>query len=103
MPRVAAQLIPGQSGANFTAEFTGSPNEQALDRATEITIWAGTAAAAVEVLDPDGATWRATGTTIAASGYTHLVNPPVCKGIRVAGMAPAATPPVRISVRHEIG
>lgn len=102
MSRVRSQLIPDMSGANFTAEFTGSPNQQALDRATEITIWGGTAAAAVEVLDPNGTNWRATGTTIAASGLTHLSSPPVSIGIRVAGEAPAGTPPVRILVRHDV-
>lgn len=100
MARLTAQLMPGQSGANFTAQFDGNANEVALDRATEMTVWGGTAAAAIEVLDPNGSTWRATGTTVAASGYTHFSSVPVCKGVRVAGEAPAATPPVRISVRH---
>ena len=102
MARVVSQLIPGQSGANFTAQFDGNANEQALDRATEITVWGGTAAAAVEILDPNG-TWRASGTVVPASLVTHFASPPVCKGIRVAGEAPAATPPVRVSVRHDVG
>jgi hypothetical protein len=100
MARLAAQLMPGTSGSDFTASFSGSANEQALDRATEMTVWGGTAAAAIEVLDPDGTTWRATGTTVAASGYTHFTSVPVCKGVRIAGMAAASPPPVRISVRH---
>lgn len=100
MARLAADLMPGQSGADFTAEFIGSANEQALDRATEMTVYGGTAAAAIEVLDPDGSTWRATGTAVAASGYTHFSSVPVCKGVRVAGEAAAATPPVRVRVRH---
>lgn len=100
--RMVAQLLPTLSGAgpNFTAEFTGSPNEQALDRATEITVWGGTAAAAIEVLDPNGVNWRASGTVVAAAGITHFASPPVCKGIRVAGEAPANPAPVRVSVRH---
>ena len=100
--RVAAQLVPNLSGGgpNFTAQFDGNPNRQALERATEITLYGGTAAAAVEVLDADDATWRASGTVVAASGLTHIASPPVCHGIRVAGEAPAAVPPVRVLVRH---
>lgn len=103
MSRVAAMLMPGRSGTDYTAEFAGNHNAQALERATEITIYGGTAAAAVEVSDVDTpGTWRASGTTIAASGLTHMSSPPVCRAIRVAGEAAAATPPVVILVRHGI-
>lgn len=103
MSRVVSQLIPGKSGSNFTAEFTGNANRQGLERATEITLYGGTAANAVEVSDDEApGTWRATGTTIAASGLTHIVDPPVCRAIRVAGQAPASTPPVVVLVRHDV-
>lgn len=99
--RIAADLMPGRSGNNYTAEFTGRPNAQALERATEITLYGGTAAAVVEVSDTDdGTVWRASGTVIAASGLTHISDPPVCRAIRVVGEAAAAVPPVKIIVRH---
>jgi hypothetical protein len=101
MSRVCAELMPGRSGADYTAEFSGSHNAQALERATEITLYGGTAAGVVEV-SVDGVTWVASGTAIAASGLTHMASPTVCRGIRVAGQAAATPAPVRVLVRHGI-
>lgn len=99
--RILASLIPGTSGANFTAEFSGSQNKQALERATEITLYGGTSASIVEVSDDETpGVWRASGTAIAPSGLTHFASPPACRAIRVAGQAPAAVPPVICLVRH---
>lgn len=101
MSRVAAKLMPGRSGTDYTAEFSGNHNAQALERATEITIYGGTAAANVEITQDD-VNWVDSGTDVAAGGVTHIASPPVCRGIRIAGEAPAATPPVVVFVRHGI-
>lgn len=99
--RIAADLMPGRSGNNYTAEFTGRHNAQALERATEITVYGGVAANVIEVSDTDdGTVWRASGAVIAASGLTHISSPPVCRAIRVAAEVAAAQPPVKIIVRH---
>jgi len=99
MARLTAELMPGRSGANYTAEFAGNPNAQALERATEITVIAG-AAGNIEVTPDDaGTTWYDTGEN-AINGLMTMLQTPVCRGIRVAGIAAAATPPVRILVRH---
>lgn len=102
MSRLLTELIPDANGAgDLTAEFTGSPNQAALERATEITIYGGTAAAAVEIsIEEEPGSWVATGTTIAAGGLTTLAPPPACRAIRVAGEVAATPAPVRILVRH---
>jgi len=99
MARLAADLIPGRSGVNYTAEFSGNPNGQGLERATEITV-ISTAVGNIEVTpDVEATTWYVTGEAAIVGLYT-MTKTPVCRGIRVAGVAAAATPPVRVLVRH---
>lgn len=103
MALLTAELIPDKSGTNFTAEFTGRPNAVGLERALHITIYAA-AVGAIEVApvhDPESGEWEQTGESSVNGEYT-MTKVPVCKAIRVASISAAATPPVRIFVRHGI-
>ncbi|HEY6022402.1 MAG TPA: hypothetical protein VIY48_21845 [Candidatus Paceibacterota bacterium] len=98
--QLTAELLPDKSGANYTAQFTGNANSQALERASQITIYYATAAVAIEIAaDEEGTTWVASGLTTTAN-VTLIANPPACRAIRLAGVAAAPTPPARILVRH---
>lgn len=101
MARVAADLMPGRSGNDFTAEFKGRHNAVALERATEITVYSN-AAGNIEVsVDAEGTAWEDT-TEDAVDGVYTMTKVPVCRGIRVAGVAAASPAPVHIVVRHGI-
>jgi hypothetical protein len=101
MSRVLAELIPDVDGSgDFEAQFSGSINESALAAATEITIYFATAATNIEIT-VDGTNWVDTGTDTTAN-VTTIASPPACKGIRLAGVAAAATPPARVLVRTAV-
>lgn len=101
MSRVLAALMPGVSGADFTGEFKGNANAQALERATEITVYSN-AVGNIEVTDTDeGTTWYDTGEDAIIGSYT-LTKVPACRGIRVAGIVAATPAPVKVLVRHGI-
>lgn len=101
MSKLWAELMPGLSGVDFTGEFTGRANRQALERATAVSVYSN-AVGNIEVSpDDEPGTWYDTGEDAVVGLYT-MVKVPVGRAIRVAGIVAATPAPVRIQVRHDM-
>lgn len=88
--------------AGFAASWTGNPNSQALRRSSKWSIYSAVAPGTVIEIsdDEDGTTgWVASG-IVTTAAVTHVSDPPVCKAVRLAGIAAAAAAPARFLVRH---
>lgn len=99
---LTAVLIPDLSGVNFAASWTGKANREALNRSSKWSIYSAVAPGTVVEIsdDEDGATgWVASG-IVTTAAVTNVSDPPVCKAVRLAGIAAATPAPARFLVRH---